>query len=126
MLVKKLSTSISIFALAAAGALPVLTQSATAQQIEEIQVTGSYIRQNDTYTAPVPTTTIDRGEIEKTGAVDLTDLVRNLPINAGSQTQCGLANPERGHQPAAFGGYGAVQHQGPWPWRYAYPGEWQA
>lgn len=102
MLVKKLSTSISIFALAAAGVLPALVQTATAQQIEEIQVTGSYIRQNDTYTAPVPTTTVDRAEIEKTGAVDLTDLVRNLPINAGSQTQSVVTNQLRSAGTAQF------------------------
>ncbi len=89
--------------LASAMISPAMAQEAVdLAGIEEIQITGSYIRQKDTYTAPVPTTSMDRAQIESSGAVDLTDLVRNLPINTGSETQSVVANQLRSAGTAQF------------------------
>jgi iron complex outermembrane receptor protein len=66
-------------------ALPFLAFSAIAQEnIEEVMVTGSYIKGSPTDGAS-PVEVIDREEIENIGAVSIADITRNLSVNSGSE-----------------------------------------
>ena len=59
--------------------------NANAQQdIEEVMVTGSYIKGSATDGAS-PVEVIDREEIENIGAVSIADITRNLSVNSGSE-----------------------------------------
>ncbi len=91
-----LSTITSIPALAqqpAQAQTPAITQQAvqpSAQQaddedveIEEVLVTGSYIR-GSALDAPSPVQLIDRASIEAQGAAQIWDVIKNLEINSGS------------------------------------------
>ncbi|MGQ9424438.1 TonB-dependent receptor domain-containing protein [Gilvimarinus sp. F26214L] len=65
--------------------------SAAAQEngvIEEILVTGSYIKGSPT-DAPSPVTSIDRTSIESQGAAVVWDVIKNLEVNSGSITNPG-------------------------------------
>lgn len=53
--------------------------------IEEVLVTGSYIR-GTPLDAPSPVTVIDRDSIEASGAAVIWDVIRNLEVNSGSDT----------------------------------------
>lgn len=57
------------------------------QTVEEVVVTGSYIR-GTPLDAPSPVTVVDRASIEAQGAAQIWDVIKNLEINSGS-----LANP---------------------------------
>lgn len=61
---------------------PVVAQDG---QIEEVVVTGSFIR-GSALDAPSPVQVIDRSSIESQGASAIWDVVRNLEINQGSDT----------------------------------------
>lgn len=62
-----------------------LSFNAYAQQdIEEVMVTGSYIKGSATDGAS-PVEVIDREEIENIGAVSIADITRNLSVNSGSE-----------------------------------------
>ena len=62
-----------------------LSFNAQAQQdIEEVMVTGSYIKGSATDGAS-PVEVIDREEIENIGAVSIADITRNLSVNSGSE-----------------------------------------
>ena len=62
-----------------------LSFNADAQQdIEEVMVTGSYIKGSATDGAS-PVEVIDREEIENIGAVSIADITRNLSVNSGSE-----------------------------------------
>ena len=62
-----------------------LSFNANAQQdIEEVMVTGSYIKGSATDGAS-PVEVIDREEIENIGAVSIADITRNLSVNSGSE-----------------------------------------
>ena len=62
-----------------------LSFNAHAQQdIEEVMVTGSYIKGSATDGAS-PVEIIDREEIENIGAVSIADITRNLSVNSGSE-----------------------------------------
>ena len=62
-----------------------LSFNAHAQQdIEEVMVTGSYIKGSATDGAS-PVEVIDREEIENIGAVSIADITRNLSVNSGSE-----------------------------------------
>lgn len=69
-----------------------LSLQVTAQQndveIEEVVVTGSYIR-GTPLDAPSPVTTVDRASIEAQGAAQIWDVIKNLEINSGSFTNEG-------------------------------------
>lgn len=54
--------------------------------IEEIIVTGSYIRRS-TADSPSPLTVIDRAQIEQTGAIEIADIVNRMTFNSGSTNQ---------------------------------------
>jgi len=53
--------------------------------IEEVVVTGSYIR-GTPLDAPSPVTVVDRDSIEAQGASVIWDVIRNLEVNSGSDT----------------------------------------
>lgn len=53
--------------------------------IEEITVTGSNIRRKRDFETPSPIQTIDIEEISASGAGQVQDLLRNLPVNSGSE-----------------------------------------
>lgn len=62
---------------------PVLAQEGV---IEEIVVTGSYIRRT-TADSPSPLTVINRAQIEQVGAIEIADLVNRMTFNSGSTNQ---------------------------------------
>ena len=65
--------------------LAFISFNANAQQdIEEVMVTGSYIKGSATDGAS-PVEVIDREEIENIGAVSIADITRNLSVNSGSE-----------------------------------------
>ncbi|MGI9250175.1 MAG: TonB-dependent receptor domain-containing protein [Pseudohongiellaceae bacterium] len=64
--------------------LPVAAQQDD-DDVEEIIVTGSYIRHSP-LDAPSPVTVVDRNSIEAQGASVLWDVIRNLEVNSGSDT----------------------------------------
>ncbi|CAN0498856.1 unnamed protein product, partial [Discosporangium mesarthrocarpum] len=51
--------------------------------IEEVVVTGSYIR-GTPLDAPSPVQVVDRDSIEAQGAAQIWDVIKNLEINSGS------------------------------------------
>ena len=51
--------------------------------VEEIVVTGSYIRRS-TADSPSPLTVVDRASIESVGAIEVADIVNRMTFNAGS------------------------------------------
>jgi iron complex outermembrane receptor protein len=57
-------------------------------EVEEVIVTGSYIR-GTPLDAPSPVTTVDRASIEAQGAAQIWDVIKNLEINSGSFTNEG-------------------------------------
>ena len=57
-------------------------------EVEEVLVTGSYIR-GTPFDAPSPVTTVDRTSIEAQGAAQIWDVIKNLEINSGSFTNEG-------------------------------------
>lgn len=57
-------------------------------EVEEVIVTGSYIR-GTPLDAPSPVTTVDRTSIEAQGAAQIWDVIKNLEINSGSFTNEG-------------------------------------
>jgi outer membrane receptor protein involved in Fe transport len=75
-------------AIAAACAVPLTLSTISApafaeEEIEEVVVTGSYIRRN-TADSPSPLTVIDRAQIEQTGAIEIADIVNRMTFNSGS------------------------------------------
>ncbi|MBU2097611.1 MAG: TonB-dependent receptor, partial [Gammaproteobacteria bacterium] len=60
----------------------------TDTDIEEVVVTGSYLR-GSPLDAPSPVTTVDRTSIEAQGASQIWDVIKNLEINSGSFTNEG-------------------------------------
>ncbi|MEX2334809.1 MAG: TonB-dependent receptor plug domain-containing protein, partial [Pseudohongiella sp.] len=71
-----------------AACLPVFAQDAEQSDIEEVIVTGSYLR-GSPLDAPSPVTTVDRASIEAQGAAQIWDVIKNLEINSGSFTNEG-------------------------------------
>ena len=64
-----------------------ISQAQTAEDVlEEITVTGSYIKGSST-TGALPITVVGRNDIEALGAPTTTDIVNNLTINTGSENQ---------------------------------------
>ncbi len=60
--------------------------AAKAEALEEIVITGSYIKGSKT-TGALPIAVIDRGELEALGAPTTADIVNDLVINAGSENR---------------------------------------
>lgn len=63
--------------------LPTLAQEGA---IEEIVVTGSYIRRT-TADSPSPLTVIGRAQIEQIGAIEISDIVNRMTFNSGAISQ---------------------------------------
>ncbi|MDZ7684744.1 MAG: TonB-dependent receptor [Gammaproteobacteria bacterium] len=74
---------------------------ATAQVIEEVVVTGTYIRGAST-DAPVPVSVIGRGDIEEMGAPTVTDLVNDLPWASGNENRSNALGAQNNNTGAAM------------------------
>ena len=59
-------------------------QDQAAEEIEEVLVTGSRIKRDSTFDFLLPVEVVSRDDIKKTGAPTITDLIKNLTINTGS------------------------------------------
>jgi len=81
--------SLAVLAVLAGLSLPLAAQQ-TGDAIEEIIVTGSFIR-GTPLDSPSPVQRIDRSSIEAQGAAVIWDVIRNLEVNSGS-----FANPGSG------------------------------
>lgn len=81
-------TRLFIGVMTAIACLPVFAQNAAQGDIEEVVVTGSYIR-GSALDAPSPVTTVDRSSIEAQGAAQVWGVIKNLEINSGSFTNEG-------------------------------------
>ncbi len=75
-------TALSAGIAAALGASP--PTLAQQDQLEEIIVTGSYIRR-DSYSGTAPVQVINQENIERIGAVQMVDVLQELTVNSGSQ-----------------------------------------
>ncbi len=62
----------------------VFAQAQDEEAIEEVLVTGSRIKRDSTFDIPQPVEIIDRAAIDKMGVPTITDIVKNLTINTGS------------------------------------------
>ena len=74
------------------------SQSAAQGAIEEIIVTGSYIRRESQFDSPSPLTTIGFEDIADLGVNEISDIIERLTINTGSQN-----NPDAFTQNASTG-----------------------
>ena len=77
--------------LAVISGLSVTALSASAQDnaIEEVVVTGSFLR-GSPLDAPSPVQVVDRSSIEAQGAAVIWDVIKNLEVNSGSISNPGL------------------------------------
>lgn len=71
---------------AAAAAGIASAQSEVDERIEEVTVTGSYIKRTET-TGALPIDVVDRNDLEALGAPTTTDIVNDLVINTGSENR---------------------------------------
>ena len=85
---KKQSLAVAIMLASAGTSFQTLAQD---QGVEEIVVTGSFIR-GTPEDAPSPVTVIDRDSIQEQGASQIWDLIRNLEVNQGSDTSVAGSN----------------------------------
>ena len=75
-------------ALLTVGVLPAQAQQTGNDEddyIEEVIVTGSYIRKTSQFDSPSPIETVDAGQLEAIGAKNIADVIQTLTINTGSQ-----------------------------------------
>lgn len=75
-------TALSAGVAAAIGAAP--AASAQQDQVEEVVVTGSYVRRSS-YQGTAPIQVIDQEAMERIGAVQMVDVLKELTVNSGSQ-----------------------------------------
>lgn len=68
--------------------LPVAAQSQSDTTVEEVVVTGSFIR-GTPLDAPSPVQVVDRTSIEAQGAAVVWDVIKNMEVNSGSFTNSG-------------------------------------
>lgn len=74
-------------------------QSAVAQDLEEVVVTGSRIKRENIETAALPVTVITRVELEASGETSVADYIRDLPFNS-----FGSARQQSGDSAQSFAG----------------------
>ena len=86
---KRSGISLAVMLASASMALPAAAQDQS--DIEEVVVTGSYIR-GSALDAPSPVTVVDRSSIEAQGAAVIWDVIRNLEVNQGSDTSVAGTN----------------------------------
>jgi iron complex outermembrane receptor protein len=114
MSIRKRQLCISIATAIGAGmtvslvALPAAAQQ-TAQSKERIEVTGSNIKRTDTET-PAPVQVITREQIERSGATNVAELLRELPAVAGGGATDfdGGSGFQRGNATASLRGLGSI------------------
>lgn len=72
----------------AAAGIGMMSSPALSQEraLEEIVVTGSYIRRT-TADSPSPMSVIDRAQIEQIGAIEISDIVNRMTFNSGAISQ---------------------------------------
>jgi iron complex outermembrane recepter protein len=92
--------------------LPASAQQATPttqpQKIERVEVTGTNIRRQDTETA-APVQIITKEEIERSGAVTLSEVLRNIPANnTGALNDLGTGGFSPGGTSVSLRGLGAA------------------
>lgn len=87
--VKRHALSLAIMVASLSVATPLAAQEQA--DIEEVVVTGSYIR-GSAVDAPSPVTVVDRAAIEAQGAAGIWDVIRNLEVNQGSATSVNGSN----------------------------------
>ena len=85
---KKQGLALAIMLASAGTSFQTLAQD---DDVEEIVVTGSFIR-GTPEDAPSPVTVIDRDSIQEQGASQIWDLIRNLEVNQGSDTSVAGSN----------------------------------
>ena len=78
----------SCIALALASSYGYAQQPSEETNIEEVVVTGSFIR-GSPLDAPSPVQVVDRASIEAQGAAVIWDVIKNLEVNSGSFTENG-------------------------------------
>ncbi len=88
---KRRGLSLAVMIASTGLALPVVAQDS---DIEEVLVTGSFIR-GTPEDAPSPVTVIDRDSIQDQGASNVWDLIRNLEVNQGSDSNV-AGSPDAG------------------------------
>jgi iron complex outermembrane recepter protein len=101
-----LSLGVSTAVLAVA--VPSVTLAQTGA-IEEVVVTGSFIRRSDSFDLPTPIDVLDQADIAEKGTPNLGEIIRNSPYNYGVGTVTNIlaAAPSSGAVPAAnFRGLG--------------------
>lgn len=85
---------------------PAQADTPRAKTLEAVEVTGSRIKRLDTE-GPAPLVTIDRTQIDHSGAVSLTDVLRNLPqLSSGSYSETFTNNLAAGGAGASLRGLG--------------------
>ncbi len=62
-----------------------LAQAPAAGPVEEVVVTGTFIRRQSQFDSPSPLLTVTRDAIDATGASDIGEVIEDLTINTGSQ-----------------------------------------
>ena len=72
----------ALAALIAAPAAPALAQD---ESVEQIVVTGSYIRRRSQFDSPSPLVTVSSADLAASGANEVGDVIEDLTINTGSQ-----------------------------------------
>ena len=82
--------ALAIMAAGAGITMPLMAQQSN-DEVEEVVVTGSYIR-GSALDAPSPVTIIGRDSIEAQGASQIWDVIRNLEVNQGSDTSVAGTN----------------------------------
>jgi outer membrane receptor for ferrienterochelin and colicin len=87
-------SKISMLSLAVCIAAGSISQSTLAQQttpdVEEVVVTGSYIRRSEGFIAASPVTQITAEDLEAEGTVNMGQVVQNLTFNSGSAITGGI------------------------------------
>lgn len=89
---KRRGLSLAVMIASAGFALPVVAQDS---DIEEVVVTGSFIR-GTPGDAPSPVNVIDRAAIDAQGATGIWDVIRNMEVNSGSDTSVAGSNDPGG------------------------------
>lgn len=82
----KLTAAVLAAMASMSGAVQAEDAPAASKQIEEITVTGSYIRGADTAAAN-PVATVDMSDMAYTGGTDLTDMMNSLPTSSGAENR---------------------------------------
>ena len=83
-LIRQLTTGASLAVFASTVSLPAMAQDEP--EVEEVVVTGSFIRRSEGFTAASPVTTISSEDLAAEGTVNMGQVVQNMTFNAGSAT----------------------------------------